>query len=161
MNLQENPEFLPQFAEAGSTDLRPLDLPECEDQNLDIVAQYAEQAWVKKDVAVVPFVAAGISFVGGCTMGSVMQMILLRDSSMKTGYKMMFTAIEGALVGLGLGGVIMGGTQLGSKAAAVTLTSSLGIGAVSAVACAGIMGRILYLRSSDSQDQQDGWSDMP
>ena len=43
VNLVENPEFLPQFAEPGSTEnLQPLDLPECEEQSLDIVAQYAE-----------------------------------------------------------------------------------------------------------------------
>ena len=72
VNLVENPQFLPEFAEADSSEgLEPLDLPECEEQSLDIVAQYAEQAWVKKDVALAPAVLAtgGITFVGGCWLG--------------------------------------------------------------------------------------------
>ena len=55
VNLVENQEFLPQFAEPGSSNaFPPLDLPECEQQNLDIVAQYAEQAWMEKEVAIAP-----------------------------------------------------------------------------------------------------------
>ena len=66
VNLVENPEFLPQFAEPGSSNaLKPLDLPECEEE-LDIVAQYADQAWIKKDVAVV---AALLFHAGACGLG--------------------------------------------------------------------------------------------
>ena len=44
INLVENPEFLPVFAKPGSDTLEPLDLPECEQQNLVVVAQYTQQA---------------------------------------------------------------------------------------------------------------------
>ena len=72
INLVENPQFLPQFAEPGSSEaLEPLDLPECEEQSLDIVAQYAEQAWVKKEMALawIPAIAGAASLAGGCSMG--------------------------------------------------------------------------------------------
>ena len=74
VNLVENPQFLPQFAEPGSSDLPPLDLPECEEQSLDIVAQYAEQAWIKKEVALAPavvVVGAGV-FAVSCVSGAFM-----------------------------------------------------------------------------------------
>ena len=72
VNLVENPQFLPEFAEPGSSEgLEPLDLPECEEENLDIVAQYAEQAWVKKEVALIPVgvPVAFAAFTGGCAVG--------------------------------------------------------------------------------------------
>ena len=71
VNLVENPEFLPEFAEPGASNLKPLDLPECEEQSLDIVAQYAEQAWVKKEMAIawIPAIVGAASLAGGCTMG--------------------------------------------------------------------------------------------
>ena len=76
VNLAENPEFLPQFAEPGASNaLKPLDLPECEEESLDVVAQYAEQAWIKRDVAIAPVVVGVVgigavsSFFGGCLIG--------------------------------------------------------------------------------------------
>ena len=79
-NLEENPELLPRFAELGSSHtLEPIDLPECEEQNLDILAQYAEQAWIKKEVAFAPLGTATLSFIGGCIIGAFLTTQIFPD----------------------------------------------------------------------------------
>ena len=140
MNLQENPEFLPQFVEPGSSNaLPPLDLPECEEQSLDIVVQYAEEAWVKKDVAIAPFLlgvaAAGCvaSFidippaVAGATSGVAIGAIGLLRNILQI---IAWTAAEGVVLNM-VGA--LGGMGIGA-----------GAGLVGGLVCSGIEGLIFY-----------------
>ena len=145
INLQENPEFLPGFAEPGSSNtLRPLDLPECEEQSLDIVAQYAEEAWIKRDVAIAPVLlgvaAAGCvaSFidippvVAGAASGVAIGAVgLLRNIPQIIAW----TAAEGVVRNM-VGA--LGGMGIAAGVGAVT-------GLVGGLVCSGIEGLIFYV----------------
>ena len=149
VNLQENPEFLPGFAESGSSDLRPLDLPECEEQSLDIVAQYAEQAWVKKDVALLPFVvmaAAGCvaSFIdiSPAVAGGALGVASGAANILGIIHDVRFLSVHGV--------VTTGATVL--AATAVTAGVGAGLGFVGGLVCSGIAGRIFYEKESNEKD---------
>ena len=133
VNLVENPQFLPQFAEPGSSDLPSLDLPECEEQSLDIVAQYAEKAWVKKEVALYPVVAAGVgAYMVGCFSGSLVGVMGFGD--------------PGSLFVVGgTEGIVMGAIQAiggGWAAALGTIMTGAGIGGLSGLVCYSIADRV-------------------
>ena len=144
VNLQENPEFLPQFAEAGSTDLKPLDLPECEEQSLDIVAQYADQAWVKRDVAFFPVAAAaGLAFAGGCSFGFFAGWLEYGDME-----NMDIAAIWAGLYG-GAISVPLAATSSSSSFASLvvpTVMVGAGVGVLGGLVCYGITNgiRMIY-----------------
>ena len=132
VNLVENPEFLPEFAEAGSSDLRSLDLPECEEQNLDIVAQYADQAWIKRDVAIVPVALAATGImIGGCVAGAITAVIV--DPKEDNDHDLVLSS--------GIAGGVMGGLM--SLPAAIPISGWLGaavagsgaFGVISGIAC--------------------------
>ena len=133
VNLVENPQFLPQFAEPGSSDLQSLDLPECEEENLDIVAQYAEKAWVKKEMAFawIPVVSAG-AFVAGCSFGSLVGVMGARDP----GLSFVIGSVQGTFIGAlpAIGG--------GWAAALGTIMTGAGIGALSGLFCYSIADRV-------------------
>ena len=136
VNLVENPEFLPQFAEPGSSNtLKPLDLPDCEEQSLDIVAQYADQAWIKRDVAIAPWVAAG-AFVGGCGLGFFAGW-LEYNKNMDIGENKIFVAIMGGVAGMLVGTAISGGGGL---------PIMIGISTLGGLACYGVTNgiRMIY-----------------
>ena len=140
VNLQENPEFLPQFAEAGSSDLRSLDLPECEEQNLDIVAQYADQAWIKRDVAIVPVGLAVSAFGFGCISG-----VVVREENNDN---IVGSVVSGAIFGVATGGIfgVVSASTMGGAIAA-----GVGIGAIGALICNGRIANkiIFYIQSLD------------
>ena len=152
VNLVENPQFLPQFAEAGLSDLEPLDLPECEEQSLDIVAQYAEQAWVKKEVAFVPALVAlatgTLVFTGGCAVGVVTWI----TTDMVVQNRNVINAINGRDIEEITPPNSVLPTFLGSAVGAsfsfVTGLSSIwvgaGIGAAGGLVCSSIVDRIVY-----------------
>ena len=158
VNLVENPDFLPEFAEPGASDLEPLDLPECEQQNLDIVAQYAQQAWIKKEVAIAPalsttvaVVGAVASFYGGCAIGLTWR---VAEEKPKSG-----VIISGAYGGIN--GVLTSIPKSSGLFKLGVIMGNISIGTTSALICYGITDRILYIRSWHSQDQENEWPDMP
>ena len=140
VNLVEKPQFLPEFAEPGlSEGLEPLDLPECKEESLDIVAQYAEQAWVEREVAFAPAVAIGsVSFIGGC---------VLIFSAQMTGVKKKVNIALPASIG-GIQGTLFGIAVTRAGGMGWFKLKHLGIGAISGaiggLICSGIADRILY-----------------
>ena len=139
VNLVENPQFLPQFAESGSSEsLQPLDLPECEEQSLDIVAQYAEQAWVgqKREVAFFPVVgAAGIFFLG-CFTGSLLRAMDVKDPNT--------SIVPGAAYGVGIGIASIPFASGSVFSHLGMVVKGAGIGALSGLVCYGIVDYIYY-----------------
>ena len=139
VNLVENPEFLPQFAEAGSTNLRPLDLPECEEQNLDIVAQYADQVWIKRDVAIAPaIVGAGFAVIAGsCAAGATLGVFFNEEDE-----SLIYSTTTGGVVGgvvtvshaLTIGSLSLGATVTGAGAV---------LGAMTGLVCSNITSDIV------------------
>ena len=155
VNLVENPQFLPQFAEAGLSDLEPLDLPGCEEQSLDIVARYAEQAWVKKEVAFVPALVAlgtgALVFAGGCLVGTMTWMIAdtwnKKISSMEDIERQRPPSnVLPTLVGGTYGGInsLFTGLMTGWSPILLSSGMSVGLGAAGGLACSGITGLIVY-----------------
>ena len=137
VNLVENPEFLPQFAEPGSSNaLKPLDLPDCEEQSLDIVAQYAEQAWIKRDVAIVPWVAG--AFVGGCISGLVLTREIFPDHPDEHETE----DIVSSTIAGGLLGVILGGPPFLSSSSFPWL--HMWMGAMGGLVCSAAAHMIIY-----------------
>ena len=151
VNLQENPEFLPGFAEAGSSDLKPLDLPECEEQNLDIAAEYAQQAWIKRDVAIAPLL---VSFLGMAAVGCLASFIDI-SPALAGGVVGVVSAARGVpenidslrFLHAARGIVYSGGAVL--TATALTAGIGAGVGAVSGLVCSGIEGLIFYQEESN------------
>ena len=136
VNLIENPQFLPQFTEPGSSEgLEPLDLPECEEESLDIVAQYAEQAWVKKEVALIPFVVLG-TFGISCFSGFLMGSVGLGNEGLA------LAIISGGLWGIIAGPILSELTSSGFKLR--TIMSAAGISALTGgLVCYG-MGNLMF-----------------
>ena len=137
-NLEENPELLPRFAELGSSHtLEPIDLPECEEQNLDILAQYAEQAWIKKEVAIAPVLAIPLSIASGCAVGFLLSSESFpHDPDMYQNVEKIFSALIG-----GISGSVWSSVPLRS------LGLHFGIGAMSGLVCSTATHKgIFYLR---------------
>ena len=142
VNLQENPQFLPQFAEPGSSEtLQPLDLPECEEQSLGIVAQYAEQAWVQREVALAPTLALTIStgvlaLAGGCVLGIITQLL---NDEVNIVLPTSIGGTSGAFLSVPSASLVRGGwlklTTVGVHAV---------VGAASGLACYGIADLVFY-----------------
>ena len=153
VNLVENPEFLPQFAEPGSTEnLQALDLPECEEQSLDIVAQYAEEAWVKRDVAIAPaalMATGGIALVGGCALGLIWLQsqgsILLPLAIGTIGLGPLYTTIKGS------------GWNLATR----VIVKGTGAATMGGLLCYSLGYQILYIRSFDQKNEWPEPDDMP
>ena len=140
VNLVENPQFLPEFAEPGSSEtLQPLDLPECEEQSLGIVAQYAEQAWVQREVALAPAAVALGAYAGGCLIGSII-------SFHGTNSEGFFDKFNASWFSFWLGGFYgVFASFLGGLPPTVgRLLGSTGLGMTGGLACSLIAGHILY-----------------
>ena len=141
VNLVENPEFLPDFAEPGSLDaLDPLDLPECEEQSLDIVAQYAQQAWIKKETAgptlILTAVTTSIALIGGCVGGFIIRGYEYEGD---TGLPASIGGMSGVLLSVSSASIVKGfWRKLGSIGLHATA------GTIGGVVCYGIPDRIFY-----------------
>ena len=143
VNLVENPQFLPEFAEPGSSEAlqQPLDLPECEEESLDIVAQYAEQAWIKKDVAFAPLpvITGTLAFVGGCVFGFLTNWNSSSNSALPAFLGGMYGGVNGIVASIspyirGSGWVNFGMITMGH----------VGLGTTSGLVCSGIADLIFY-----------------
>ena len=146
VNLVENPEFLPQFAKPSSSNtLKPLDLPECEEQSLDIVAQYADQAWVKRDVAIAPVIAAGaLAFGGGCAVG-LATWILFTGTSALISESVRNPADNGVSVMMGgIYGTLIAPYTGSTWSFIFKMTGYTGIGAAGGLLCSFMADGIFY-----------------
>ena len=132
---------MPQFAEAGSSELRPLDLPECEEQSLDIVAQYAQQAWIKRDVAIVPVALGAAITASTCVIGFIAGFLDEQGDE-----SLIFSTATGGIIG---GSVSIPVASIMSNwsfraAAAATIGSGAVFGAIGGLVCSGIANGIFY-----------------
>ena len=149
----ENPEFLPGFAKPSSSNTpQPLDLPECEEQSLDIVAQYAEQAWVKKEVAIFPVItSAALTLTSGCAIGFITW--ITTDIAIRTRNKNSTSVINredknkssralSAFIGGTFG--VFTGISIPNGPKLVGNIIGIGVGTISALVCYDITDRIFY-----------------
>ena len=109
------------------------------------MAQYAQQAWIKKEVAIAPVIVTGaLAFGGGCTMGVITRTTtdaLHLDTRLS--YSIVLPSIAGGMYGafVNLPSLLIEGSGWLKLGTTIKWT---GVGAISGLVCYGITDLLFY-----------------